>query len=282
MPTFTATDGTEFTDRGLYRKYEFKTRYTCSKLKGETFVRNPGEIEGQPFVVEDCDDCEIMLLCHSDSLQIDYCKGCRIFIGPCCESVFIRNCDDCVITIACKQLRTRDCHNCEIYEYGSVDPIIELSDGMRFAPFNGAYAGLDKQFEAAGLDPQNNHWMEVFDFNDEAKTGEHWSLIPKEERKPTWEIEVPGGGTPVNPVPEDAVATVWDCDDPRSADYAGNQMATFDIRTTTMEEAQAAIPLTKEEEEERKKMGMSIEEYRAEHPDYNQYQKPTGVSKITQ
>jgi hypothetical protein len=167
----------------------------------------------------------------------------------------------------------------EIYEYGSVDPIIELSDGMSFAPFNGAYAGLDEQFKEAGLDPLNNHWQEVFDFNDETKHGNHWRLIPEAERKPTWAIEVPGGGEPINPVPADAVATVWDKDDPRSSEYSGNQMVGFDIRTTTMEEAQAAIPFTKEEEEERKQMGMTIEEYREAHPDYNRYKQPVGVRK---
>ena len=136
------TDGTEFATRDEWRKYEFATQYTFKGKKGETLRRDPGEIQGQPFNIEECEDCEIMLLDYSDTIQMDYCKGCKVFIGPCNESVFIRDCSDCEITIACKQLRTRDCHNMEIYIYGSVDPIIELSDGMKFAPFNGAYAGL--------------------------------------------------------------------------------------------------------------------------------------------
>jgi len=28
--------------------------------------------------------------------------------------------------------------------------------------------------EAAGLDPKVNKWSQVFDFNDEAKTGKNW------------------------------------------------------------------------------------------------------------
>lgn len=41
----------------------------------------------------------------------DFCKDCRIVSGPVASSVFIRNCEDCVIVIACQQLRLRDCKN---------------------------------------------------------------------------------------------------------------------------------------------------------------------------
>ena len=35
----------------------------------------------QPFNIEECEGCEIMLLDNSDTIQIDYCKDCKIFIG---------------------------------------------------------------------------------------------------------------------------------------------------------------------------------------------------------
>ena len=31
--------------------------------------------------------------------------------GPVASSAFIRNCEDCVLVIACQQLRLRDCKN---------------------------------------------------------------------------------------------------------------------------------------------------------------------------
>ena len=55
-----------------------------------------------------------------------------------------------------KQLRTRDCVQCDFYLYSQTDPIIETSKAMRFAPFNGAYNGLPQHFAAANLDPNNN------------------------------------------------------------------------------------------------------------------------------
>lgn len=57
------------------------------------------------------------------------------------ESVFVRECSNCSFTIACKQLRTRDCHDCTFYLYSKTEPVIELSDGLTFAPFNAAFDG---------------------------------------------------------------------------------------------------------------------------------------------
>lgn len=65
----------------------------------------------------------------------------RVFIAACVDSVFVRNCTGCVFTVACKQLRTRDCEDCEFRLYCKTEPIIETSHGMTFAPFNGAYVG---------------------------------------------------------------------------------------------------------------------------------------------
>ena len=38
---------------------------------------------------------------------------------------------------------------------------------MRFAPYNGAYPKQDKHFKKARLKPLNNHWRELFDFNED-------------------------------------------------------------------------------------------------------------------
>lgn len=41
--------------------------------------------------------------------QVDDCVGCRIIIGPCAGSVFVRDCKDCDVYVASQQLRTRNC-----------------------------------------------------------------------------------------------------------------------------------------------------------------------------
>jgi protein XRP2 len=88
----------------------------------EFLVREPGQIEGQQFIIEDCNESDIFLLDHIGSLTIDNCNKCRIVCGPISGSVFIRNCRDCNIIMACQQLRLRDCsklgiilHSFQIY-----------------------------------------------------------------------------------------------------------------------------------------------------------------------
>ncbi len=116
-------------------------------------IKKPGEIDGQPFELEQLSNCEILLLDHSETIQADFLQNCRVFIAASEESVFLRDCSDCAFTVACKQLRTRDCHNCKIFLHCKTDPIIELSDNITFAPFNGAYPEHAMHLASAGLDP---------------------------------------------------------------------------------------------------------------------------------
>jgi hypothetical protein len=180
---FVAPDGVGFSDRGEYRKYLFANFYSYSNRSGETLTKAPGEIAGQPFALEDLRGCTVRLCDHSETVQVDRVTDCRIFIAACCESVFLRNLTNCTVTLACKQLRTRDCVNCTIFLYSKTDPIIEASTGMRFAPFNGAYPGLEGHMRAASLDPRYNHWRRIFDFSADSPNlpRPHWTFLGEDE-----------------------------------------------------------------------------------------------------
>jgi len=102
------------------------------------------------------------------------------------QSIFVRDCTDCVFTIACKQLRTRDCKNCTFYLYSKTEPIIETSSKMSFAPFNGAFPGHKEAMLNANLIPDHNLWFAVYDFNDPAATGKNWRLLSQSEEAPLW------------------------------------------------------------------------------------------------
>ena len=86
-------------------------------------IRNPGEINGQPFDVAGCKDCTIILadytnqvcllhvssrsfglgsLCNNDQLvlakvRLDDLENCRVFVGASSESVWMRNCKNCKV-----------------------------------------------------------------------------------------------------------------------------------------------------------------------------------------
>ena len=205
MGKYTASDGTEFDTKREWRKYEFELSFTFKNKKNEQLSKEAGKIDGQPFDIAECQDCEIVITDHCDQVQIDQLKTCRVFLGASSESVFVRDCSDCTFYLACKQLRTRDCHNCTFYLYAKTEPIIELSDGICFAPFLGGYPEQAQHMKSANLDPSYNLWWGVFDFNDEFKTLNHWKYLDEKERKPWF----PRGGTDqicACPPPGDAAA----------------------------------------------------------------------------
>jgi len=163
-----------------------ETQYTWENKMGETLMKLPGSVKGQPFDISSCKGCRLLLLDHSDQVQIDDVSDSRVFIAASSESVFIRNCSSCTFTIACKQFRTRDCTNCIFYLYSKTEPAIETSNNIRFAPFNGAYDGHKQAMEAASLNPERNLWFAVYDFNDDKQTGNNWRYLNASEEDPLW------------------------------------------------------------------------------------------------
>lgn len=143
----------------------------------EVLVKTPGSIRGNGFVLDTLKDCEVYILDHTTQVQVDDCINCKIFIGPCDGSVFIRDCKDCTLNVATRQLRTRDCANLKIGLYCATQPSIETSTCVEFSCWRGAYPGLTQHFGAAKLDPSKNTWMQVYDFNSGDDLGApHWSL----------------------------------------------------------------------------------------------------------
>ncbi|KAJ1494748.1 tubulin binding cofactor C-domain-containing protein [Baffinella frigidus] len=148
--------------------------FMFSNLKNQVCIKPPGSINGQMFIIEDCENCDIYICDHMAQVQIDYCKNCRIFVGPTESSIFIRNCEDCKCIIACQQYRARECVNCDTLLYASTAPVVEESKNMRFGCFRFFYFNLAQQFEATKMSVYDNKWSEIYDFT--PKDG-NWSFL---------------------------------------------------------------------------------------------------------
>mmetsp|Transcript_10052 Transcript_10052/g.13055 ORF Transcript_10052/g.13055 Transcript_10052/m.13055 type:complete len:416 (-) Transcript_10052:414-1661(-) len=199
----TAPDGSQFTDLKSYRKHIFNN-YFCFKGKtGEKLEKFPGEVDGQDFHLSDLTDCEVLVLDNLDRAVVSGLKRCKIFIGPCMESVVMRNLQDCEITIACKELRLNDSSNCTIHAFTTMGVFLETCHGIKVGKFNGAYSGLTYQFQAAKLSPSSDI-PKVTDFSikDESLPLPHFELLPDEiTLANNWDVELHGStGPPENPV----------------------------------------------------------------------------------
>ena len=73
----------------------------------------------------------------------------------------MRDCSDCELTVAVRQLRTRDLTDCVFNAYAMNAPVVEACSRVTFHPHNGAYAGLSDHLAAARLDLSTNVWNQV-------------------------------------------------------------------------------------------------------------------------
>ena len=128
------------------------TFYTFKDKKEGTHVKNPGDVDGQQFDIGDCENCTLVIMDHCEQVQIDMLKNCRVFVGACASSVFIRNCENCVFYTSCRQLRLREVVNSTFYIYSMAEVHIEYSNAVRFAPFNGGYPDHARHMQTANLD----------------------------------------------------------------------------------------------------------------------------------
>ena len=149
-------------------------------IKNETVGRMPGSVDGQQFIIQNCEDCNIYIFDHCAAVTVDDCTNCRILIGAIKSSIFIRDCTNCVVVTTCQQFRTRDCKRLDILLYCVTKPIIESTTGTKFGCFRFNYPQLKDHMRAAGLGVFNNNWNSIHDFT--PVPGEkNYSFIPQSD-----------------------------------------------------------------------------------------------------
>ncbi|XP_063956961.1 protein XRP2-like [Lytechinus pictus] len=153
--------------------------FTFADLKGEEVGKVPGKINGQRFIIKNCEDCTIYLFDHMATITVDDCTNCRLFVGPNKGSIFLRNCSSMKCVIACQQFRTRDCKSIETLLHCDSKPIIESSIKMKFGCFQFYYPELYDQFKAAGLKAFSNTWSNIHDYTP-VPGEENWTLLPED------------------------------------------------------------------------------------------------------
>jgi protein XRP2 len=185
---FKTPDGKEFTSRAEWRDYMMLTFYSFKNKveEPEPLVKLPDSIQGQMFDIADCKNSTLLVLDHTEQVQIDQVVDSKIFVAACASSIFIRNCSNCTFYTCCRQLRLREVVNCKFYIYSMAEVHIEYSNSLQFAPFNGGYPDHAKHLAAANLDVKHNLWYDIYDHNDPGKTHVNWSLLPEDQYEAPW------------------------------------------------------------------------------------------------
>ncbi|XP_066217508.1 tubulin-specific chaperone C [Saccopteryx leptura] len=160
-----------------------------SNLQSQVLEKRAEELHQRDVLLTQLSNCKIKLYGNPNTLRLTKARSCTVLCGPVSASVFLDDCSDCVLAVACQQLRVHTTRNTRIFLQVTSRAIVEDCNGIRFAPYTWSYPGIDKDFESSGLDRSKNNWDDVDDFNwlarDEASP--NWSILPEEERMISWD-----------------------------------------------------------------------------------------------
>jgi hypothetical protein len=149
-PLCRASDGACFDSDSECRRHEMLCRYTAIDKKGETIVLGPGELNGNPYVMERLSQCRVVLADYGEQVTCDYLTNCKVFIGASAGSVFIRDCKNCTFTICAERVLVRDCTSCTLNLKVRRQTQLETCEQIGLAPFNGMYKGMADHHLQAG------------------------------------------------------------------------------------------------------------------------------------
>ncbi|XP_074435649.1 tubulin-specific chaperone C [Larus michahellis] len=160
-----------------------------SRAEDEELELGPAELLQRDVVLSELRGCRVRLRGNANTLRVRDCRGCTVLCGPVSTSVLVDGCSDCLLVLACQQLRTHRTRDSRFYVQVTSRAVIEGCTKVSFAPYTWSYPGMERDFESSGLDRNRNNWKLVDDFDWLAtdKPSPNWSLIPEQERVSCWD-----------------------------------------------------------------------------------------------
>ncbi|XP_051117994.1 tubulin-folding cofactor C [Andrographis paniculata] len=141
------------------------------------------EFSGGEFMLSELKGCEVKLKGCLRALFVDNLINSRVYVGAVMGSVLIEGAQGCVFIIASHQIRIHNAKDCDFYLRVRSRPIIEDSNGIRFAPFCLRYEGIEKDLGEACLVEETGDWSNVDDFRWlRAVQSPNWSILPEDHR----------------------------------------------------------------------------------------------------
>ncbi|XP_053456911.1 tubulin-specific chaperone C [Nycticebus coucang] len=175
----------------LKKEGGFGSSWVCgfSNLESQVLEKKADELHQRDVLLTELSNCTIKLYGNPNTLRLAKARSCKLLCGPVSTSVFLEDCSDCVLAVACQQLRIHSTKDTRIFLQVISRAIVEDCSGIQFAPYTWTYPGIDKDFEGSGLDRNKNNWNDVDDFNWLARdvASPNWSILPEEKRNILWD-----------------------------------------------------------------------------------------------
>lgn len=186
-----AAEGTSASPPSLNEEGGLDSSWLCgfSNLKSQVLEKRAEELHQRDVLLTELSNCTIKLYGNPNTLRLSKARNCTLLCGPVSTSVFLDDCSECLLAVACQQLRVHTTRDTRIFLQVTSRAIVEDCSGIQFAPYTWSYPGIDRDFEGSGLDRSKNNWNDVDDFNWLARdmASPNWSILPEEERTIQWD-----------------------------------------------------------------------------------------------
>lgn len=177
---------------------------TINKIKWDTFtcgftdhtneklILDGENVSGKDVHLSRLDNCVVIIKGNPATMHLDNVLNSIILCGPVSSSIFMDNCKDCKMALACQQLRCHSSVNCHIYLHVTSKAIIEDSRGIQVAQYNLKYEGINKDFGTSAMDMTRNNWNLLDDFNwlSTEVASPNWSILDENLRISSWSTYV--------------------------------------------------------------------------------------------
>mmetsp|Transcript_979 Transcript_979/g.2152 ORF Transcript_979/g.2152 Transcript_979/m.2152 type:complete len:399 (+) Transcript_979:69-1265(+) len=157
-------------------------------LRQQLVLCKPGDLSGSDVTLRSLTNCRVLLLDRIGALHCHDLEGCEVVVGAVGSSTLLYTCNDCVLTIAMKQLRLHDSTNMLLHLHTLSGPVIENCRRICFAPFDLTYPELHEHLAAAALGTPSHSeaspWADVQDFNwHKRHSSPNWCVLAEAYRR---------------------------------------------------------------------------------------------------
>lgn len=147
----------------------------------ETLILTDAECSGKDINISNINNCTLYMKGSPSAVRFNKVMNSRIYCGPVSRSVFVNDCIDSELHLACQQLRIHTTINSKFYIHVTSKAIIEDCEELGFADYDFVYENRDRHFSVSGLSRDTNNWKDVDDFN--------WLKL--DEPSPNWYLLKP-------------------------------------------------------------------------------------------
>ncbi|CCD18445.1 putative Tubulin binding cofactor C [Trypanosoma vivax] len=130
------------------------------------------------------------------ALFLRNCRECGVFVLPVAGSVFISDCAQCTIYLACQQLRLKNCTDTNVYVSCSSRPTVEFCTEMRFGSYS-CWVGLLNSTVGEHRCDSHEEWMEhVGEMRDPERAADMYRSVDdfqwlRKTPSPNWRVLKP-------------------------------------------------------------------------------------------